>query len=345
MVRIGVIGAGRVAQIAHLATFSQVPGATLAALADLRPELATLVAARWNIPLVYADHRELLADPEVDAVVVVVQRSQTAAIVADALRAGKHVLSEKPMALSTADAMQLVELARARGLVYAVGYMKRHDRGIAIAREKILGWRASRAMGELLVIKADHDGGDDRAGSDWLMTPETRTDLGFTVTSAVGDATPKSPFDRFLNVFSHTTNLVRYVTGGPLELTLAEQTPKRAVVGGPGADAAPFLGSLTERETTGWHERIRVLFEGVVVSIDAPPPFDRAACATIRASFNDAANSLEDWSLPGWAFARQAEAFVRDVACGTEPLAPGRDSVADVALGEAFWRLSKPQLA
>lgn len=342
MVRIGVIGAGRVAQIAHLATFSQLPGATITALADLRPELATLVAQRWNIPRVYADHRELLADPNVDAVVVVVQRSQTAAIVAAALRAGKHVLSEKPMALSTADATRLVEIAGAQNLVYAIGYMKRHDRGVAIAREKIMGWRASGAMGELLVIKADHDGGDDCAGSDWLMTPEARTDLGFTVTAAVGDATSKSAFDRFLNVFSHTTNLVRYVTGGPLAFTLAEQTADRAVVGGPGADAAPFLGSLTENHTTGWHERIRVLFEGVVISIDAPPPFDRTASATIRASFNDSANSLEDWSLPGWAFARQAEAFVHDVAHGAEPLAPGHDSVADVVLGEAFWRLSKP---
>ncbi len=338
MVRIGVIGAGRVAQIAHLATLSQLPGASVVALADLRPQLSALVAARWGIARVYGDHRELLADGQIDAVVVVVQRSQTAAIVADALRAGKHVLSEKPMALSGTDAMALAALARARDLVYAVGYMKRHDAGIALARERIAAWCTSGAMGALLGIEADHDGGDDLAGTDWLMTAETRTDLGFAVTDAVGDATPKSAFDRFLNVFSHTTNLVRYVTGGPLHFTFAEQDAGRIVVAGSGADA-PFRGSLTERQSRGWHERIRLNFEGATVSIDLPAPFDRTGCASIRAVVT-ATGAIEDWSSPGWAFARQAAAFVRDVATGSEPIAPGDDSVADVTLGEAFWRLS-----
>ena len=155
------------------------------ALAELRPGLAKLVAARWNIPRVYAGHRELLADPDVDAVVVVTQRSQTAAIVADALRAGKHVLSEKPMALSSVDGAALVELARDRGLVYAVGYMKRYDRGVAIARERIAQWRSDGRAGAMLLVRARMDGGDDCAGDDWLMTTEPRIDAGFTVTAAI----------------------------------------------------------------------------------------------------------------------------------------------------------------
>jgi predicted dehydrogenase len=340
VLRVGVIGAGRVAQIAHLATFSQVEGARLVALADLRPELAALVAARWNVGRTYGDHRELLADPDVDAVVVVTQRSQTAAIVAEALRAGKHVLSEKPMALSSADATLLVQLARERELTYAVGYMKRHDRGIGAARERIAQWRSDGRAGAMLLVRATMDGGDDCAGKDWLMTAEPRTDAGFTVTAAVGDPAPKSPFDQFLNVFSHTTNLARFLTGAPIELLAAEQGLRSAVVTGRMPDC-PFVGSFADRVVPGWHESVDVIFEGATVRVATAPPFDRAGAARVSIAF--AGGNVEDLSRPGWAFERQAHAFVADVTQHGEPLAPGSDSVADVVLGEAFWRLSERQ--
>ena len=339
MLRVGVIGAGRVAQIAHLATLAQVEDAQLLALADLRPELATLVAAHWKIPRVYATHHELLADPNVDAVVVVTQRTQTAGVVGEALRAHKHVLSEKPMALSSVDATALVELARARDLVYAVGYMKRHDRGVAVARERIARLRADGSAGALVLVRATHDGGDDGAGTDWLMTEEPRTDAGFTVTAAVGDPTPRSRFDAFLNVFSHTTNLARFLLDEPLEFSAAQSGPYGAAVTGR-LGGVPFVGSFAQRVVPGWHERIEVLFEHGTVSVELPPPFDRSAAARVRIASR--AGAIEDASLPGWAFERQARAFVADVRERGRPLAAGSDAVADVALGEAFWRLSAP---
>jgi predicted dehydrogenase len=87
----------------------------------------------------------------------------------------------------------------------------------------------------------------------------------------------------------------------------------------------------------GWHESVDVVFEGGTVMVATPPPFDRAASA--RVTIVHAGGSVEDCSLPGWAFERQAHAFVDDATHGREPLAPGSDAVADVALGESFWRL------
>ena len=327
------------AQIAHLAPLAGVEGAQVLALADLRPELATLVAAHFKIPRVYPTHRELLADPDVDAVVVVTQRSQTAGIVAEALRAGKHVLSEKPMALSTVDATALAELARERGLVYAIGYMKRHDRGVAAARDHIARIRADWSAGTMVLVRATHDGGDDGAGSDWLMTPEPRVDAGFAVTGAVGDPKPRSRFDAFLNVFSHTTNLARFLVDEPIELTAAESGVRGAAVIGQLRSGIPFAGAFAERVVPGWHERIEVVFEHGSVTVDLPPPFDRGAAARIS-SIVSRDGSTEHRSLHGWAFERQAHAFVADVTNRNLPLAPGGDAVADVALAESFWRLS-----
>jgi predicted dehydrogenase len=342
VLRIGVIGAGRIAQIAHVATLSTVADAQIVALADLRFDLATLVAQRWNIPAVYPSHAELLADGRVDAVVVVTQRTQTAAIVGDALRAGKHVLSEKPMALSSADARELVALANERRACYAIGYMKRHDRGVNAARERIAEWRATGAAGAMLLLRATMDGGDDAAGTDWLMTPEPRTDAGFTVGAAVGDPTPKSAFDQFLNVFSHTTNLARFLTGAPIALEAAVQGERSAALVGRIADV-PFLGAFEDRVVPGWHERIDVVFERGRVNVALPPPFDHAAAARVTVTRSD--GTVEDLSRPGWAFALQAASFVADASGGREPLAPGHDAVADVVLAETFWRLREQRRA
>jgi predicted dehydrogenase len=221
--------------------------------------------------------------------------------------------------------------------VYAVGYMKRHDRGVAVARERIVQLRARGSAGALLLVRATMDGGDDCAGIDWLMTREARTDAGFTVTAAVGDPAPKSPFDQFLNVFSHTTNLARFLTGAAIELTSAEQGVRGAVVAGRLPDC-PFAGSFADRVVPGWHESVDIVFERATVKVATPAPFDRAASA--RVSIAHAGGAVEDCSLPGWAFERQARAFVTDVTNGGVPLASGSDAVADVALGEAFWRLS-----
>jgi predicted dehydrogenase len=336
VLRVGVIGAGRVAQIAHLATFADVRGAQVVALADLRGELRRIVAERWGIPRTYGDHRGLLDDPEVEAVVVVTQRSQTAAIVADALRARKHVLSEKPMALSTIDAEANVRLARANGMTYAVGYMKRHDAGIGAARARIAQLRADGSAGALLLVQATMNGGDDRAGRDWLMTDEARLDAGFRVTAAVGDPAPKSAFDQFLNVFSHTTNLARFLVGAPIAFAAAQAGDRAAAVTGTIA-GVPFSGAFADRVVSGWYESVEVVFERATVSIAAPPPFDRAAVARVRVTHAD--GQVEELDRAGWAFARQAQAFVDDVAGEREPLASGADALADVALGEAFWRL------
>jgi predicted dehydrogenase len=339
MLRIGVIGAGRIAQIAHLATLSAVDGARVVALADLRPELAAIVAERWNVPRVYPSHAEMIADPDIDAVVVITQRTQTAAIAGDALRAGKHVLSEKPMAMSSTDAQELVSLAAARRACYAVGYMKRHDRGVNAAREHIARWRENGAAGALLLVRAAMDGGDDAAGTDWLMTPEPRTHAGFAVGAAVGDPAPKSPFDQFLNVFSHTSNLTRFLAGAPIALEAAVQGERSAALVGRIA-GVPFLGAFEDRVVPGWHERIDVVFERGRVTVQMPPPFERSSAA--RVTVTHAGGAVEDLSRPGWAFALQAAAFVADASGGREPLAPGHDAVADVVLAEAFWRLREP---
>src|SRR5690242_17163640 len=103
-----------VGQMCHLANLVSNPACRVVAVADLRPDLAAAAAVKFGIARVFSSHRELLDDPDVSAVVVVTRRRATGPIVMEALNRGRHVLSEKPMAYTSAQADSLVEAAKAR---------------------------------------------------------------------------------------------------------------------------------------------------------------------------------------------------------------------------------------
>ena len=98
-----------------------VPQARVVAVADADPRRLAEAAhdARLATTL---DYRDLLVRPDIDAVVIAVPAQAHARLAAEALRAGKHVLVEKPLALTSADAQQLIEIAERRGLVLMVGH-------------------------------------------------------------------------------------------------------------------------------------------------------------------------------------------------------------------------------
>src|SRR5919201_6990815 len=95
-VGIGVVGAGTIAELNHLPGYQKQPDARIVAIADVNGERARAVAAKFGAPRSYLDYRELLAEPEVQAVSVTVPNGQHAPVSIAALPAGKHVLAEKP---------------------------------------------------------------------------------------------------------------------------------------------------------------------------------------------------------------------------------------------------------
>ena len=102
-VRIGVVGAGSMAQLVHLPGLMELPGCEVVALVDLRVRLGEQIAQQYRIPKVYQTHGELAQDPDVDAALVVTRDGSHAPVAIDLLAAGKHVLVEKPLATSTGE--------------------------------------------------------------------------------------------------------------------------------------------------------------------------------------------------------------------------------------------------
>lgn len=117
-INVGIIGSGMISQV-HFNALQTVADATVVAVADLNLDRARQFAAERGIEKVYRTHTELLADQSIDAVVVAIPNRFHAPVSIDALEAGKHVICEKPLALTLEDAKKMIETADRRGLVLA----------------------------------------------------------------------------------------------------------------------------------------------------------------------------------------------------------------------------------
>jgi predicted dehydrogenase len=134
-IRLGVIGAGRIAQAAHLPALVKAANIELVAISDPSPTLSEGVSARYGIRG-YTDTEALLND-DIDAVLVATPDRFHHALGTMALQAGKHVLMEKPLAATSEQAADLAALASASGLKLQTGAMKRHDPGLAFAKQHL----------------------------------------------------------------------------------------------------------------------------------------------------------------------------------------------------------------
>lgn len=133
---IGIIGTGNIARF-HLQGY-QAAGAKVVAVADLNEANASLMASQANA-CSYSDYKEMLARPDIDAVSVCLPNHLHYLASIDALRAGKHVLCEKPMTTTLDDACRLTEAVTESGKCFQVAYMKRFLPAFQIAKQEIAG--------------------------------------------------------------------------------------------------------------------------------------------------------------------------------------------------------------
>ena len=127
-IKIGIIGCGGIANGKHMPSLSKLGDVEIVAFCDLLVEKAEKAKAEYGTPeaKVYTDYKELLKDPEIEVIHVCTPNRSHAPITIDSLYAGKHVMCEKPMAKTAADARRMVEVAKETGKKLTVGYQHRH---------------------------------------------------------------------------------------------------------------------------------------------------------------------------------------------------------------------------
>lgn len=125
--RIGIIGCGGIANGKHMPSLAKINEAEMVAFCDIIPERAEKAKQQYGSPdaKVYANYQELVADASIDVVHVCTPNDSHAEITIAALEAGKHVMCEKPMAKTAADARRMLETAQRTGKKLTIGYNNR----------------------------------------------------------------------------------------------------------------------------------------------------------------------------------------------------------------------------
>ncbi|MCU0859401.1 MAG: Gfo/Idh/MocA family oxidoreductase [Thermoplasmata archaeon] len=140
---VGVIGAGYWGR-KIVDEFSKVENVNLVGVSDLDEKNLAFCAERFGVKTGYKDYKQLLAVKDLHAVSISTPNALHYQICKDALEAGKHVLVEKPLTLSSAEGKELVELAQKKGLTLSVGHIFRFNNALAevkrlIKEEKFFG--------------------------------------------------------------------------------------------------------------------------------------------------------------------------------------------------------------
>lgn len=194
VVRLGMIGAGGFSGT-HLAQLKLVENAKVVAICDVIKEHVEEKAKEFNIPDTYLDYHELLKRDDIDAVVLPIPDQVHASVAIDAMRAGKHVLCEKPMALDLNECKEMVKVSRETGMQLMVGQIGRYTPSFVKAKELV----EEGAIGDVFFIESEyaHDYSAIGGAGGWRVTPEREPIIG-------GGC--------------HAVDLIRMIAGNPEEV-------------------------------------------------------------------------------------------------------------------------------
>jgi myo-inositol 2-dehydrogenase/D-chiro-inositol 1-dehydrogenase len=142
--RIGVIGAGRIGKIHAESIASRVPGAELAAVADIDLPAARELGERFQAPIVVEDYGLILKEADIDAVAICSATDTHTQIIQDAAAAGKHIFCEKPIDHSLDKIDSALAAVEESGVKLQIGFNRRFDPNFRKVREMVAGGEIGR---------------------------------------------------------------------------------------------------------------------------------------------------------------------------------------------------------
>lgn len=193
-IRYAVIGCGIFGN-KHLEALNLIPNVEIVALCDAHMGKCEERKAQYSLNAnCYTDHKEMLAKEKIDIVAVVIADQAHKQATVDALKAGCHVLCEKPMALLNEDCEEMIKTADETGKLLMVGQVCRYAPGFAKAKELV----ENGVIGDLYFVESEyaHDYINTRGEDDWRVTPEREPIIGGAC---------------------HAIDLLRWIAGDPVE--------------------------------------------------------------------------------------------------------------------------------
>jgi predicted dehydrogenase len=238
-INVGIVGCGEVVQIIHLPALYQLPDQfRVTALSDVSATVLDAVGGRWGIERRYVEYRRLLDDPGVDAVLVASPHALHTEIAVAAIEAGKHVLVEKPMAMTVRETDEIIAAQRQHRVTVQVGYMRRHASAYRHAQALLREHRSTVKLARVHAVIGRNPlftnqvartiRGQDVPDAAVQAVQRRQADL---VREAIGTADPRltSTYLMLLGLSSHDISAMRGLLGRPSSVLYAAQRQDRYV--------------------------------------------------------------------------------------------------------------------
>lgn len=204
MIKIGILGCGKIAQVRHIPEYAENPSCELAGYYNPTRARAEQMAAQYG-GVVYDSAEALLANPDISAVSICTANHVHAQLAIQAMRAGKHVLCEKPMAVTIADCEEMVRVSDETGMRLMIAQNQRLTRAHQLARKMI----ADGVIGDILTFRTVFGHGGPET---WAIDPGKSTWFFDKSKAAMG---------AMADLGIHKTDLIGYLTGSSVVRTTA----------------------------------------------------------------------------------------------------------------------------
>lgn len=324
--KVGILGCGPIAQAGHFESVTKGRNTDLHAICDVAEDLLARFSVAHGAAKTFTRYEDMLADPDLDAVIIATADAFHVPASLAALEAGKHVLCEKPLAVSVEEAEALRDAVRRSGLRLQVGHMKRFDAGLQSARDFV-----ENEMGEMLAFKGWYCDSTHR----YAMTDAVQPLIVRSANARKPSTDPKADLGQYYMLAhgSHLVDLARYLCGDIVEVEArhAERFGAHCWF----VDVAFANGALGHLDLTvavrmDWHEGFQLYGQhgSVLARIFNPWAYKSSEVDIFRESTGGTSRVL---GADGHFYRRQLEAFA-DAILNATPVtgADADDGVAAV---------------
>jgi predicted dehydrogenase len=345
-IRIGIVGCGEVGQIIHIPALLELRDLfAISALCDVSPSVLSNVGMHCPGAALYPDYRQLVADPAVDAVLVGNPDAFHAEAVIAAVKAGKHVLLEKPIAVTLAEGDAMIAAEKAAGVTVQVGYMRRYAPAyveavarVATMRNDIVLARVHDVIGPNATI-IDNTSNIFRAHDlDAEFLAEGKRVLSSKIETAIGvrEGPRAVAYALLLSLSSHALSAMRELLGMPQRVLYAAQRH-----GGRFLSAAFDYGHFVAQFEAGvdriphFDAHLEVYTPTEIIRVDYDTPYVRhlpARMTTISAATAAGVAVHSMFPTRNDSFVAEWRAFHGHVTGGTRPKTTLADARNDLVL-------------
>jgi len=311
-IKVCLIGCGRAGMIHARSYAGNIRKAELVAVCDPAKENLDAVQRELNVSQVYTDYREVMDNPEIDAVVVVTPTQFHREIVTAAAQAHKHVFCEKPMASTVEECDEMIEACRENGVKLQLGFMRRFDRNFRRGKEML----DSGAIGEVTLLKSNTYG--PSRPKPWMF--DVRRNYG-----PIGE------------VNSHDFDTLRWYAGSEVKMIHAVghnfRSPEAAAEYPEYYDTCSVLlefengivGTITGAQYVGYgyDSRTEILGTKGIIKVGSQ---DANNVQTVTAEGGIRTDSIDSWrTLFREAYLEEDRAFIRSILDDADPEVTGKD--------------------